>query len=359
MAQLLAYRLTRHSILPEGTNIIVVSFGSPRLGGPAFADAFNAMTNVINYRVVNDADPVPRVPSFNFKHAGILIHVRPPEDWATGAGNVHVYRDGADVPSPCTNCICANIDGGDHAVARYTPPKRLHGNTRDSESESRPCLSFLNCADCGGGTLGGRSAASTASAIAAVADSRGHRAERSATAGKEDGRPSGGSEPEAASEAGSVASVVAVSEASRHERKTRAKDDASASSASIDDPACFTGYLYSVASVPADKWPNSGPPWCGVSAADFIVAPRGYTGRMFVFTEVEKSSIMDATESDLSDNGEGGKAGARAGGSAPHLVKRRTLAWGVGLDDKWLEAAQSESDIATKRPPVQQAPMTS
>ena len=80
---------------------------------------------------------------------------------------------------------------------------------------------------------------------------------------------------------------------------------------------------------------------------------------MFVFTEVEKSSIMDVTESDLSDNGEGGKAGARAGGSAPHLVKRRTLAWGVGLDDKWLEAAQSESDMATKRPPVQQAPMTS
>ena len=47
-------------------------------------------------------------------------------------------------------------------------------------------------------------------------------------------------------------------------------------------PECFSGYFYSLASVPDDEWPAAGEPWCGVTATDFIEAPASYSGAFFV-----------------------------------------------------------------------------
>ena len=62
-----------------GKDVSVYTYGSPKVGDAAFADAYN--TRVSNtYRVVNDTDLVPSIPLGNYYHVGKLLHLNPPND---------------------------------------------------------------------------------------------------------------------------------------------------------------------------------------------------------------------------------------------------------------------------------------
>ena len=55
------------------------------------------MPQVVNYRVVNNKDPVPRVPLFHFRHAGILLQLRSSATPGV-AGEAQVYPSGGVAP---------------------------------------------------------------------------------------------------------------------------------------------------------------------------------------------------------------------------------------------------------------------
>lgn len=71
VASLYGYLLTKHKSI--STNVIVVSFGAPRLGNGAFRDEFESTRNLFHIRVVNNYDIVTKMPWINFYHTGMNI----------------------------------------------------------------------------------------------------------------------------------------------------------------------------------------------------------------------------------------------------------------------------------------------
>mmetsp|Transcript_1010 Transcript_1010/g.3431 ORF Transcript_1010/g.3431 Transcript_1010/m.3431 type:complete len:289 (+) Transcript_1010:127-993(+) len=57
------------------TKIYNYSFASPRVGGVAWRDKFNARPNVFHVRVCNSSDTVTAVPTINFHHVGDWVIV--------------------------------------------------------------------------------------------------------------------------------------------------------------------------------------------------------------------------------------------------------------------------------------------
>ena len=55
------------------SNVIVVSFGSPRLGNKAFQKDFEASQNLFHIRVMNRYDLVTKMPSYKYRHVGLGI----------------------------------------------------------------------------------------------------------------------------------------------------------------------------------------------------------------------------------------------------------------------------------------------
>jgi hypothetical protein len=300
LAQLLAYRLVRHSMLPDKVKVYVVTFGSPRLGGPTFAAALDGMPQVVNYRVVNNKDPVPRVPLFHFRHAGILLQLRSSATPGV-AGEAQVYPSGGVAP-PCANCVCANTRGGHHSIARYKPPQapKTAAQKRASAGPS-PSFAALNYCAFGGtpadAELGDESAL---------------------------GAGGGGDCWE-----GQKEHVVG----SQHAYEPN-------SDAMNAGPECFSGYFYSLASVPDDEWPAAGEPWCGVTATDFIKAPASYSGAFFVndVAIAEPAAESEATEA-AEENGLKDSSNELAG---PVYARRRTLTWGLGEVADVVAQPQSE-----------------
>ena len=235
------------------------------------------MPQVVNYRVVNNKDPVPRVPLFHFRHAGILLQLRSSATPGV-AGEAQVYPSGGVAP-PCANCVCANTRGGHHSIARYKPPQapKTAAQKRASAGPSPSFAALKYCAF--GGTP----------ADAELGD----------------------------------------------ESALGAGDDAMNAG-----PECFSGYFYSLASVPDDEWPAAGEPWCGVTATDFIKAPASYSGAFFVndVAIAEPAAESEATEA-AEENGLKDSSNELAG---PVYARRRTLTWGLGEVADVVAQPQSE-----------------
>jgi len=59
------------------------TFGSPKVGDPAFADYYSNLVPD-TFRIVNDADIIPTIPPAGYAHVGRLIHLAPAEAEADG-----------------------------------------------------------------------------------------------------------------------------------------------------------------------------------------------------------------------------------------------------------------------------------
>ena len=66
LAHLCALQLTQQSLTNE---IIIYTFGQPRVGDKAFAEYSQQQLQTF-YRVIHDDDIVARIPNFNYYHAG-------------------------------------------------------------------------------------------------------------------------------------------------------------------------------------------------------------------------------------------------------------------------------------------------
>ena len=64
--------------LPAGTIVRGVTFGTPRVGNPAWATFFDSQISEFT-RMNNKRDPVPTLPGrlLGFRHAGVEIHIGP------------------------------------------------------------------------------------------------------------------------------------------------------------------------------------------------------------------------------------------------------------------------------------------
>ena len=73
--------------LPAGTTIRGVTFGTPRVGNPAWATFFDSQISEFT-RMNNKRDPVPTVPGrlLGFRHAGAEIHIGPDGNAVTCPG---------------------------------------------------------------------------------------------------------------------------------------------------------------------------------------------------------------------------------------------------------------------------------
>ncbi len=73
LAALAAVRIRKESgLVADG----IYTFGMPRIGNPAFAQAYDEAFGERTYRLVHGEDIVPTVPpsNFNFRHVGRLLH---------------------------------------------------------------------------------------------------------------------------------------------------------------------------------------------------------------------------------------------------------------------------------------------
>jgi triacylglycerol lipase len=98
--------LYAYSVANRGGYVpMVYTFGSPRVGNSRFAAAYNSLLRDETYRVVNDADIVPRLPGpiAGYRHVGhevfidVLLRVWVDLDWwqkipSVIAGNLLVWR---------------------------------------------------------------------------------------------------------------------------------------------------------------------------------------------------------------------------------------------------------------------------
>ena len=58
------------------SNLIkVITFGSPKVGNKNWSYIYDALPNVIHYRITNSKDIITTVPYFNYYHTGINIHL--------------------------------------------------------------------------------------------------------------------------------------------------------------------------------------------------------------------------------------------------------------------------------------------
>ena len=71
VATLYGWKLVKH-IIPT-SNVIVVSFGSPRLGNKAFQQDFESLQNLFHIRVMNRYDIITKMPSYHYHHVGLEI----------------------------------------------------------------------------------------------------------------------------------------------------------------------------------------------------------------------------------------------------------------------------------------------
>lgn len=94
IALLFAYDLAAAGAAPD-----VYTLAGPRVGNAQWANAFDALVPVC-YRVVNHADPVPRVPLelFGFRHVGTAVEVDGPYDRADliSAHRLDSYKAGLE-----------------------------------------------------------------------------------------------------------------------------------------------------------------------------------------------------------------------------------------------------------------------
>ena len=74
LATLFGYEMSLDQIF-NNHSIIVVSFGSPRVGNHDWKIAFNNNKNINHYRVTNTRDIVTALPIWNYYHVGTNIHV--------------------------------------------------------------------------------------------------------------------------------------------------------------------------------------------------------------------------------------------------------------------------------------------
>lgn len=58
------------------TKIIIVSFGSSKIGNSSFKKSFNNIKNIICYRFYNENDIVAQFPIINYEHIGIPIKLK-------------------------------------------------------------------------------------------------------------------------------------------------------------------------------------------------------------------------------------------------------------------------------------------
>lgn len=90
--------------LPADVAVKGVTYGTPRLGNPAFATYFDQTVPDFT-RINNDHDPVPTVPGrfLGFSHPSGEIHI-------DGSGNAHSCPgadDGSD--SSCSDSVVSNL----------------------------------------------------------------------------------------------------------------------------------------------------------------------------------------------------------------------------------------------------------
>ncbi|GAB4427461.1 MAG: hypothetical protein Kow0031_07490 [Anaerolineae bacterium] len=57
-----------------GKEVSCYTLGSPKVGNPAFAAAYNKLVPD-THRIVNDADVVPTIPPLGYEHVGELVHL--------------------------------------------------------------------------------------------------------------------------------------------------------------------------------------------------------------------------------------------------------------------------------------------
>ena len=72
ISTLAAYIIAREV---KSYNIIVVSFGSPRVGNDKWVDSFKNIDKLTNYRITIDKDILKSLPLLNYKHTGININL--------------------------------------------------------------------------------------------------------------------------------------------------------------------------------------------------------------------------------------------------------------------------------------------
>tara|TARA_B100001063_G_scaffold183104_1_gene172423 strand:+ start:663 stop:1535 length:873 start_codon:yes stop_codon:yes gene_type:complete len=73
LSTLFGYELSREI----DSNIIVISFASPRVGNYNWRKAFDNKSNLAHYRVTNNRDIVTASPMILYNHVGINIHLKP------------------------------------------------------------------------------------------------------------------------------------------------------------------------------------------------------------------------------------------------------------------------------------------
>lgn len=154
LAILCAYRVAHYVKLPSQTQVFCITFGSPRVGDPEFKEALMQAPGVHVYRFVHGRDLVPRMPTINYAHPGILLWLRKVrsksllfEQLKTGGRRsdlhdactptasraaaekerqagaekepgdsyVQVYGDGTFSPLH-QQCLCCNLSAADHLI---------------------------------------------------------------------------------------------------------------------------------------------------------------------------------------------------------------------------------------------------
>lgn len=71
VATLYGYLLAKRK--SPSLNVIVISFGSPRLGNKEFKDTFESMQNLFHVRVMSNYDIVTKMPWYHYYHVGLGI----------------------------------------------------------------------------------------------------------------------------------------------------------------------------------------------------------------------------------------------------------------------------------------------
>lgn len=91
----------------------VYTYGEPRIGNKNFA-AFADYTLPYIYRVINDADVVPHLPSLSmgFYHEGL-------QEWYYPAGMQQYYQCAAESPNCSDSIPDKDLSAEDHHIAEY------------------------------------------------------------------------------------------------------------------------------------------------------------------------------------------------------------------------------------------------
>lgn len=75
LSTLFAYELCKEI----NKNITLVSFASPKIGNKAWQKSFNGETKITHCRVVNEQDPIPANPIYDYHHCGVELRLETAE----------------------------------------------------------------------------------------------------------------------------------------------------------------------------------------------------------------------------------------------------------------------------------------